>query len=99
VSRQNVGRLSTIEEDGADLGAQFEERMLPFMGATYDPFDGSVALMFSTNAIPTRHLTRNIRRVSAIAVQQDHAGHDVALRVAHAGGQTLLTFQPTSSDF
>lgn len=42
----------------------------------------------------TRHLTRGIADVHSVAVVTDAHGTDFGLRIAHRGGQTLLTFLP-----
>jgi nucleotide-binding universal stress UspA family protein len=99
VSKQNAGRLATLEEDGVEVGAQIEERALPFMGASYDPYDGHVHLMFSASDGSRNHLTHRVSGVSSIAVLQDNLGRDVAIRIGHVGGQALLSFRPDSRDF
>ena len=38
------------------------------------------------------HLTRGIMGISGIDVLRDDEGRDLALRIAHGAGQTLLTF-------
>jgi hypothetical protein len=39
-----------------------------------------------------RHLTRSIGSVSGIDVLANERGRDIALRVSHGAGQTVLTF-------
>jgi len=39
-----------------------------------------------------RHLTRSICGVDSIDILRDEQGRDIALRIAHGAGQTLLTF-------
>jgi len=73
-----------------DIGAQVEERDMLFTGASFDPRDARVQLMFGgpdTDA----HLTRSICGVTAIQALRDRKGKDLLLRVAHGRGQTLVT--------
>jgi nucleotide-binding universal stress UspA family protein len=91
-STRNVGRRTRLEVDDPALGAQTQETGYAFLGAAYDPHDHRVALMLGDPAGPTTHLTRSIERVSSVAVQTNTDGRDVALRLTHGTGQTLLTF-------
>lgn len=99
VSKQNVGGLAKLEEDGIELGAQIEGQTLPFIGASYDPYDGHVQLMFSASDGSQGHLTHTVSGVRSIEVLQDKLGRDLTLRIGHVGGQTLLSFRPDSLDF
>ena len=89
-SRRNTGRRTIMEIDNTALGAQILETGFVLQGAAYDHHDGRIELMFGDGA--TRHLTRAIADVTSLSVYTDHLGSDVALRVAHGSGQTLLTF-------
>ena len=91
-SRRNVGRRGTLEVDDPEIGAQAQEFDYPLRGATYDSHDQRVTLMFGDGAWGAPHLTRGIAGASAVDILQDDRGRDLALRVAHGAGQTLLTF-------
>jgi nucleotide-binding universal stress UspA family protein len=93
-TRRNRGRGATLEEDDPALGAQAQVHGYTLLGASYDRGDGRVALMLGSgrDASRTAHLTRTIPDVQGVAVHADAAGRDVALRLEHGGGQTLLTF-------
>jgi nucleotide-binding universal stress UspA family protein len=91
-SRRNVGRRGTLEVDDPEIGAQAQEFDYPLRGATYDSHDQRVTLMFGEFAWGAPHLTRGIAGASAVDILQDERGRDLALRVAHGAGQTLLTF-------
>ena len=91
-TRRNVGRRSVLEVDDPELGAQAQEHDYPFLGATYDRHDGRVELMLGELGDVQRHLTRGIGSVSGIDVLTNERGRDLALRIAHGSGQTLLTF-------
>ncbi|MGH7618656.1 MAG: universal stress protein [Gemmatimonadaceae bacterium] len=90
-SRRNLGRRGTLEVDDPEIGAQAQEFDYPLMGATFDPHDQRVELMFGTPSNVTHHLTRSIGDVKAIDVLRDDRGRDLAIRIAHGNGQTLLT--------
>lgn len=87
-TRRNRGRVARLEEIDPDLGAQVQENHVPFQGASFDPRDGRVHLMFASAA---GHLTRSIGGVTGIQMLRDWSGGDAFLRVAHGRGQTLLT--------
>jgi nucleotide-binding universal stress UspA family protein len=91
-SRRNAGRRGTLEVDDPEIGAQAQEFDYPLRGATYDSHDQRVTLMFGEVAWGAPHLTRGIAGASALDILQDDRGRDLALRVAHGAGQTLLTF-------
>jgi hypothetical protein len=91
-SRRNVGRRGTLEIDDPEIGAQAQEFDYPLRGATYDSHDQRVTLMFGEWGWGAPHLTRGISGASAVDILQDERGRDLALRVAHGAGQTLLTF-------
>jgi nucleotide-binding universal stress UspA family protein len=94
-TRRNVGRRGVLEVDDPEIGAQAQEHDYPLLGATYDPHDGRVEIMLGELGDVNHHLTRSIGHVDAIDVlsdDQSEGGRDIALRVAHGAGQTLLTF-------
>ena len=91
-TRRNFGRRGTLEVDDPDIGAQAQEFAYPLLGATFDTHDQQVELMFGEAGRGKRHLTRGIGGVSAIDVLRDERGRDLAIRIAHGVGQTLLTF-------
>jgi nucleotide-binding universal stress UspA family protein len=91
-SRANMGRSAILEVIDPELGAQIEEKGVPFMGASFDPRDGRVQIMCGAVA-GGGHLTRNIGGVTAVQLLKDVNGRDAFLRVAHGRGQTLLTLE------
>jgi hypothetical protein len=80
--------------DDPELGAQAQEHDYPLLGASYDHHDGRVELMFGELGDVRRHLSRSIGGVSGIDVLSSDRGRDIALRIEHGTGQTLLTFLP-----
>jgi nucleotide-binding universal stress UspA family protein len=91
-TRRNFGRRGTLEVDDPDIGAQAQEFSYPLLGAAFDVHDQQVELMFGEVGRGKRHLTRGIGGVSSIDVLRDDRGRDLAIRIAHGLGQTLLTF-------
>lgn len=97
-TRRNFGRRGTLEVDDPEIGAQAQGFDYPLLGAAYDGHDERVELMFGEPGTGKHHLTRGIANVTGIDVLRDDRGRDLAIRVAHGGGQTLLTFASSPSD-
>jgi nucleotide-binding universal stress UspA family protein len=93
--RRNYRRRTALQVDDPQLGAQSQETGYALLGATYDPHDRRIELMLGDATGGTRHITRSIAGVTAVAVLSDAWDQDVALRVEHGDGQTLLTFPPS----
>jgi len=91
-TRRNIGRRAMLEVDDPELGAQAQERDYPLMGASYDPHDRRIQLMLGDLGFVDRHLTRSIGDVRSVDVLTSAAGRDLALRIAHGAGQSVLTF-------
>lgn len=91
-TKRNIGRRGVLEIDDPELGAQAQEHDYPLLGATYDFHDGRVELMLGDLGSVERHLTRSIGDVRAIDILTTADGRDIALRIAHGAGQSLLTF-------
>lgn len=91
---RNAARLTRLEELHPALGAQVAETSRPLRGATFDPRDARVDLMFGELDSTEGHLTRSIARVTSVDVLTDDTGRDRALRIAHREGQTILTLDP-----
>jgi nucleotide-binding universal stress UspA family protein len=90
--RRNIGRRGTLEVDDPDIGAQAQENDYPLLGVMFDPHDERLELMFGEVGDVGHHLTRSIGSVSEIDTLTNESGQDIALRVVHGTGQTLLTF-------
>jgi nucleotide-binding universal stress UspA family protein len=91
-ARRNAGRRTLLEVDDAELGAQAQEFDYQLTGAAFDHNDGRVSLMFGDAHGVGHHLTRSITGATAVDILGERGGRDLALRVAHGKGQTLLTF-------
>jgi nucleotide-binding universal stress UspA family protein len=91
-TRRNIGRRGILEVDDPEIGAQAQEFDYPLLGATFDAHDQRVEMMFGELGATNRHLTRGISGVTAIDVLSNDRGRDLAIRIAHGTGQTLLTF-------
>ena len=88
-TRANSGRPAELEVDDPDIGAQTQERGYVFLGADYDPHHRRVGLMLGV-AGGTSHLSRGITNADSLAISCDEHGRDIALRIRHGRGQTLL---------
>ena len=91
-TRRNAGRLSLLEVDDAEIGAQAQEFDYQFRGAAFDHNDGRITLMFGGDDFGNgHHLTRGIAMPTAVDILRERGGRDMALRISHGKGQTLLT--------
>lgn len=93
-TKRNAGRRTLLEVDDVEMGAQEEVHGLPFRGVAYDPRDDRVEIMLGALASVEAHLTRSVSAPTAVDVLAGAGGRDTAVRVAHAGGQTVLKFLP-----
>ena len=89
-TERNTGRITRLEEDGLEVGAQVEETWSPLRGVAYDPHGQLVSIMLGDLGTAEGHLTRSIENVESVDVLTAPDGRDAALRVAHGNGQTLL---------
>ena len=99
-TRRNQLRPTRLEIIG-ELGAQEEERGLPFAGIALDTCGRalpSVEIMFGGHdAMEPRHLTHVIANVQEITPKRGLDGRDEALEIISAQGETsLLRFEPQS---
>jgi hypothetical protein len=79
--------------DDAGIGAQAQEFNYQFRGAAFDRNDGRVTLMFGGDDFGDgHHLTRGVAAPSAVEMLSEREGRDLALRIGHGKGQTLMTF-------
>jgi hypothetical protein len=89
---RHMVRHTSLEVDDPEFGAQAQEHDYPFLGVSYDKYDECVQVMLGDLASFGRHLTRSMCGVDSIDILTDEHGRDIALRIAHGAGQTLLTF-------
>ena len=98
-TQRNQMRPTRLEVFG-ELGAQEEERGLPFAGISLERGNGkpSIAILFSArNGDTPSHLTHVIENVQEITPKRDLDGRDEALQIISAQGETsLLRFEPHS---
>lgn len=90
-TERNSGRIAALEVDDPEIGAQAQQSGYPFLGAAFDRHDRRVELMLGDQRGVARHLTRSIGDVRSVDVLQDPEHRDLALRIAHGSGQTILT--------
>ena len=90
-SRRNAGRTTRLEIDHDELGAQWQEVALTLRGVGIDPRSGRIEIMLDDGERMGAHLTHSIRQATDVAVLRGTDGRDATLRIAHPGGQSLLT--------
>jgi len=91
-SSRNMVRHTSLEVDDPEYGAQAQEHDYPLLGVVYDKYDECIEIMLGDLASIGRHLTRTIADADSLDIMTDEHGRDIALRIAHGAGQTLLTF-------
>lgn len=90
-TRRNGGRRTRLEVDDPELGAQTQEGEYPLLGVTFDPVDQHVEIMLGALGAGEPHLSRSIAGVDSLDVLTDRDDQDIALRLRHGEGQTILT--------
>ena len=90
-TRRNAGRRTRLEVDDPELGAQQQEHDYPLLGIAYDPIDQRVDIMLGELGTGEPHLSRGVTGVDSLDVLTNRDDQDVALRLTHGKGQTLLT--------
>jgi len=90
-TRRNVGRRTRLEVDDPYIGAQSQELDYPLLGVTFDPIDDRVEIMLGELGVGEPHLSRSIGDVESLDVMTNGDAQDVALRLRHGTGQTILT--------
>ena len=91
-TRRNRGRRAELEVDDPEIGAQTQQHGYAFLGADYDPRHRRVEVMLGVQG-GTSHLSRGITNAESLAIVCDAEGRDLALRIRHGRGQTLLIFR------
>lgn len=97
-ARRNQNRRTTLEIDDRSLGAQVQESGYVLTGATYDPHDRRVELMFERPGRAGEHLTRSIADVCNVATTSNTDDQDCALCIETEHGSALLTFLAHQSE-
>lgn len=94
LTERNASRLTRIEVDHPDIGAQEQERNYPLRGMAYDPGDDRIEIMLGHLGRAEPHLTHTISGATELEILTGAGGEDEVVRVVHGGGQTLLRFMP-----
>jgi nucleotide-binding universal stress UspA family protein len=90
-TRRNTGRRTRLEIDGPESGPHCQERDYPLLGVTYYHVDGRVEIMLGELGVGEAHLSRSIGDIEQLDVITSREDDDLALRLRHRDGQTLLT--------
>ena len=91
---RNQDRRTRLEIEAPSLGAQIEESGYTLTGATYDPRDRQIGLMFGGARVGEPHLTHSLRAVRSVSVRSDESERDEALLIRTDESDALLTFLP-----
>lgn len=90
-SRKHQGWLATLEIFGPDLGAQTEERELPFEGITdeWNEAEGET-IMIMAGGTTNDHVTHAVSNPTEVNLEQTDEGADAALAIKSSDGRTAL---------
>lgn len=91
-TRTNAGRRTRLEIDDPEIGAQAQEVDYPLRGVAFDPHDQRLEVMLGAPGAGVPHHSRSIDNVRSLDLLTANDGTDVALRVQHGTGQTVITF-------
>lgn len=91
-SRANRGRTVVLDIDEPEVDPQPAQIDQPLLGASFDPNDGRVTLMFGDDSSAGPHSSHSITGVTSIVVIRDDLDVDLGLRIANGIGLTTLTF-------
>ena len=91
-TNRNAGRVTRLEVDSLDFGAQSQETGFPLRGITYDAHDDRVLITLGEQASAEHHLTHTIPKATAIYLLVDMRGRDEALAISQSDTNTLLRF-------
>ena len=92
LSAGNMGRLTEIEVDDPELGAQEQESGLKLLGMTYDDRKDRIEIMLGEPGSTSSHLTHSIEGATRLEVLTGAADRVEVVRIGHNGGQTLIKF-------
>lgn len=96
-AHRNRQRRTSLEVHDHTLGAQVQENGFVLTGASYDPHDRRVELMFENRSHGGDHFSRGIANVTSIAVATDTRAMDEALFIEAKASTALLRFLPADS--
>lgn len=89
-TERNASRITELEIDDPELGAQAEEHDYPLRGVAYDRHDDRIEIMLGDLERASPHVTHSIEHPTALEILTDDEGHDEVLRIGRGAGQTLL---------
>lgn len=90
-TRRNAGRRTRLEIDDPEFGAQKQQGDYPLLGVTFDRVDRRVEIMLGELGAGEPHLSRSVGGVDSVDVLTNGDEKDIALRLRHGAGQTILT--------
>ena len=93
-SARNACRRTLLEshEPLADREVGAKASDAPFLGATYDPWDGRIRIMFGDATGVPYYRTDAISDATDLAIVTDAAGRETAMRIKRPSGEVVLRF-------
>ncbi len=91
-TNRNAGRVTMVEVDSTDFGAQSMVPGCPLRGISYDARDERVLITLGEQASTEHHLTHTIPKATGIYLLVDLRGRDEALAITQQDTNTVLRF-------
>ena len=94
-SARNACRRTTWEhEPFADREVGADAPAGPFLGASYDPWEGRIRIMFGDATGVPYYRTNAISDATDLAIVTDATGRETAMRIKRPSGEVVLRFDP-----
>ncbi|MFC1791400.1 universal stress protein, partial [Gemmatimonadota bacterium] len=94
-TRENAGRLTTLEFDEPELGPQECGKDLPLQGVDYDPRKDCIEIMLGRSGTGEGHLTHSIPAPVEVEVVRGEDGRAEALQILLPQGRAVLRIHRT----
>lgn len=98
---RNACRQTTWERSGRfadrEVGAPPADEA-PFLGASYDPWDGSLRLMVADASGIPYYRTTDITDATSVEISTDASGRETGMRIERPAGDIVLRFAPRRFD-
>ena len=89
---RNVGRIARVEVDSRGAAGVGQVDGYPFHALEHDQASGRLRIVLCADADGTPRITCDVPGAESFEVRRRREGSDLALRIAHGDGYTLLTF-------
>lgn len=89
---RNANRIVTLTVDDAGLASQARVARYRLRAVSYDPSADQAQIVLASPASAGTHLTHVVRIPDAVELVASAEGHDLAVRIVHGSGRSVLAF-------